>query len=120
MCSNSLQPFNNIIENDIKNEKIYNINEKGFLTGRDKPQHGILRKGRRNECLVQYNLGNLVILIEFIFLGETKYSLFIKFLVLSDHINNIIHPENNDEARLAYSKNTWTNVVFGRVWLEYF
>lgn len=92
--SNSPQLFNYIIENDIKPENIYNMDEKGFFIGRNKRRRAIVH--------------------------GTKLPPFVIFRGLSHHIGNLIHAEREGKATSAHSKNDWTNIVLGRAWLEHF
>lgn len=109
-----------IIENDIKAENIYNIDEKDFFTVHNQYQRVIFRKDHKNPHCVQYNSQVPVIVIEYICLDETKPSRFVIVRQLNYHIGNLTHVEREIKAKLGYSRNALTNVFSSQVWLKYF
>lgn len=76
MCSNILQPFNYIVENNIQPENIYNMDKEGFLIGCNKRRKTIVRKGRKNPSIMQENSWEFVTAIESIYADGTKLPLF--------------------------------------------
>lgn len=96
------------------------MDKNGFVIGCNKRSHYIVRKGRKNRSLVQYNLWNLVTVIKSLYAHETKLPPFIFFQGSSHRVGIFIQAEKESKATLASLKNVWTNWVLGRAWLKHF
>lgn len=118
-CSNIPQPFNYILEIDAQPQYISNIDENVLPNDHNKCKHAIVRFGRKNPSLAQYNSQELVTVVESIYADETKLSLFFLFRGTNHYICHLIYTEKEGKAILAYQKNVYTNVVLSRACLEY-
>lgn len=105
ICFNILQSFIYIIENDIKDENIYNMDENIFIIRHNKHLHPIMCNISKNTCLVQYNFRELVTVIESICAVVSKLPTFIIIQRSSYRIGNLIHAEKEGKAPHTYSKN---------------
>lgn len=101
MCLNISQSFKDIIENDMKQENIYNINEKDLLLLCNKDWHDIVRKSCQNPHLGKYNSQELDKIIESIYAEKAKLPPFIIFRESWHCIGSLIHIEKEDNPTLA-------------------
>lgn len=80
-----------MIDNDIKPDNIYNMNENDLFIGRNRYSCTIVCKSSKNLSLVQSNLRELVTLIMSICIDKTKLPLLIIFRFSNYRISNFIH-----------------------------